>query len=117
MNLRIALAALGVLVTAAAGAQTSAAPAPDWVPAMLKPWTEWVLHDMPDASCPRVGGFGERACVFASSLSLSIDDSGATFKAEVAAYRPDAPLQLPGHAGAWPADVRLDGKPVPVSAA
>ena len=117
IKLKIALAAFGVLVTAAAGAQTGGSPAPDWVPAMLKPWTEWVLHDTPDARCPRVGGFGERACVFASSLSLDIDDSGATFKAEVAAYRPDAALELPGHAGAWPADVRLDGKPLPVSVA
>ena len=89
------------------------AAAPDAVPATLAPWTEWVLHDTPDAKCPRVDGFGERACVFASSLLLAIDDAQASFKIDVAAYRKDAPLPLPGHAGAWPEDVRLDGKLLP----
>ncbi len=116
-HLRIALATLAVVLAAGAAAQSKSTPAPDWVPAPLKPWTEWVLHDTPDARCPRVGGFGERTCVFASSLSLAIDDSGAIFKVEVSAYRPDAPLQLPGHAGAWPLDVRLDGRALPVSVA
>jgi hypothetical protein len=116
-HLRVALATLALVLTTGAAAQSKTTPAPDWVPAALKPWTEWVLHDTPDARCPRVGGFGERTCVFASSLSLAIDDSGAIFKVDVSAYRLDAPLQLPGHAGAWPVDVRLDGRPLPVSAA
>jgi hypothetical protein len=113
---RIALAAVAAVVAAAATAQPGSAPPLDWVPGALRPWIGWVLHDTPEAHCPRVDGSGDRACVFASSLSLSIDDTGADFKLDVTAYRADAALPLPGHAGAWPQDVRLDGKAVPVGA-
>src|SRR6266853_5429396 len=115
-RLRIALATAAAVAAAAAAAQPGSTPAPDWVPLPLRPWIGWVLHDAPEARCPRDDGLGVRTCVFASSLALAIDDAGAAFKLEVTAYRNDAALPLPGHAGAWPQQVRLDGKAVPVAA-
>ena len=106
---------LGLLLAVPAGAQPAPPPAADWIPAALKPWIGWVLRDAPEARCPRVGGAGERTCVFASSLAIAIDEAGATFRVEAGAHRQDAPLALPGGSGAWPQDVTIDGKAVPVT--
>jgi hypothetical protein len=108
-----------LLLTVAAGSAPASvrAAGPDWVPASLQPWVGWVLHDDPDAGCPRRDGAGERVCVFPASLTLSIDDAGAQFQIVAAAYLADAELPVPGRSGAWPQDVEMDGKAVPVVSA
>jgi hypothetical protein len=84
------------------------AAASDGVPEVLRPWIDWTLHDVSDARCPRLDG-GERNCGFASSMSLSIEESGASFRIRASAFRDGVPLELPGQAGSWPQNVRVDG--------
>jgi hypothetical protein len=112
----LAAAALILGSTGFAPALAASGEVPDAVPSVLRPWIDWVLHEVPDARCPRLDGAGERSCAFASSLSMSIDDAGATFRAQASAYRDGAPLPLPGQAGSWPQDVRIDGVPAAVVA-
>jgi hypothetical protein len=113
----LALAATLILSsTAFAAALPAYGAAPEDVPSPLRPWIDWVLHAVPDARCPRLDGAGERSCTFASELAMSIDDGGATFHAHASAYRDGATLVLPGQAGSWPQDVRIDGVAAPVVA-
>jgi len=105
----LAVAAALILSSTAFAAASASGPAAEGVPAALRPWIDWVLHAVPDARCPRLDGAGERSCTFASSLSIAIDDGGAMFSAQASSYRDGAPLLLPGQAGSWPQDVRVDG--------
>ena len=111
---RLGAAACGLALLAPTWAAPDAHPA--GVPPALQPWIEWVRHDIPDARCPRLGGADERICSFASAIVLSIDPHGADFRVRASAYRDGTMLPLPGQAGSWPQDVRIDGAPAAVVA-
>jgi hypothetical protein len=111
--------AVGALVLAAAigvGAMTSAEPLPrEQVPEPLKPWVDWVLRGHEDAACPFFEGTADRReCVWPARLTLELDDKGGRFIQQWRAYR-DAWAVLPGDASRWPQDVRVDGKPAPLT--
>src|SRR5580658_6645486 len=83
------------------------------VPAPLKPWVGWVLHDQDQRGCP-VGGDEDaaRACDWPSRLTLEVNNGGGRF---VLQLRLDAAgwAALPGSAESWPQDVKVDNRPAP----
>ena len=82
--------------------------APEAVPAPLKPWIPWVLQDIHDRECPYLFNADTRHCVWPGKLALDLGENGGTFSVQVAVYEA-AWLPLPGRAGQWPDDVRVDG--------
>ncbi len=101
---------LPALVLLLAGVAASARPlAPEEVPEPLRPWIGWVLHADDTRTCPMTPSDpDDRACAFAGSLALELDDAGGTFRADWRTYGA-AWLLLPGDARRWPQDVRLNG--------
>lgn len=93
-----------------------AAPLPESsVPAPLKPWIGWALHDQDQRGCPTpYNDAGGRDCDWPSRLRLDLNGSGGRFELQL---KLDAPgwAALPGSEQLWPQDVRLDGKPAPVA--
>ncbi|NLT72065.1 MAG: hypothetical protein GXX91_15420 [Verrucomicrobiaceae bacterium] len=86
------------------------------VPDPLRPWVDWVLHDLPDLGSPPAYDSAEtRLSLWPSRLELDVTAEGATFSLEVAVFSP-AWLVLPGSEKHWPGAVALDGRAVPVVA-
>ena len=83
----------------------------DRVPEPLQPWIDWVLRDVPEATCPYVIAEPRdaRACFWISRLALVLEDQGGAFRQEVAAFR-DGSVPLPGSSALWPEEVQVDGK-------
>jgi hypothetical protein len=106
--LRLALVAAAVVVAPRA----AAAPGfdPSAVPDELRDWVPWLRARHPELGCPVIGE--ARTCRWPSRLDLEVSTNEARFSLDV---RLDAPgrVALPGGAGAWPADVVVDG-PAPV---
>jgi hypothetical protein len=86
------------------------------VPAGIKDWIPWALHDAGDRQCPFLYNNGElRQCSWPSRLTILARDRGATFSQEVSVFR-TVWIPLPGDAKHWPLDVRVSGKPMPIIA-
>jgi hypothetical protein len=94
------------------------------VPAPLKPWVSWVLHDAQGVHCPRLDGNAGQGshgqCVWPGQLSLSLEAEAGKFTQSFEVYE-TAMVPLPGHAddrngepARWPLDVNVDGKRVAV---
>ena len=49
-------------------------PKPDELPAALRDWERWVLHDEKDRNCPFLQGNGERPCAWPGQLTLTLDE-------------------------------------------
>ncbi len=86
------------------------------VPAPLAPWVDWVLRGHEEASCPFLHGLqGRRACAWPSRLVLELDVSEGRFQQEWWVHH-EADVPLPGDTRRWPQDVRVDGRPAPLTA-
>jgi len=95
----------------------SAPAAEPYVPAVLQPWVEWVLHDHPDHDCPRSysnGAIG--GCVWTRSLTVDVVADHLTFALTTTLYA-DADVPLPGDERYWPAAVRANGREAVVTQA
>src|SRR5262245_43795404 len=88
----------------------------DEVPAGIKDWIPWALHDAGERQCPFFYNNGElRQCSWPSRLTIVARDRGATFSQEVSVFT-TVWIPLPGDATHWPVDVRVSGKPMPITA-
>jgi hypothetical protein len=136
MHLRPRITPLGFLLGLLAFAPVSAAAAAtepptssrDAIPPPLQPWIPWVLHGHEEAFCPVVPGevvesteqtapsapVFARACLWPSRLDLTLEDRGGRFEQDWQVFR-DAWVELPGDARSWPQDVRIDGRPGPLT--
>ncbi|VUD59639.1 hypothetical protein TDB9533_02728 [Thalassocella blandensis] len=80
------------------------------VPAPLKPWREWVLHDFDYVQCPflyqTASVSGAYDCIWVNTTSLKVDERGVDFtvNAELFAERW---LSLPGNDEYWPVNVTV----------
>lgn len=106
----------GLSFTAMAGP----APAEAAVPASLRDWRGWVLHDLEYRACPFLAtqapnGRDAFVCAWPGSLKLDADAGGATFSVR---WRVDAPswVPLPGDSYYWPEQVTINARAVPVVA-
>jgi hypothetical protein len=83
------------------------------IPAALKPWKAWVLHDQQERLCPLGKEADTRLCVWPSTLHLDLGKAGGQFTLEAHLYAPGW-LGLPGDDSIWPQDVSSGGKALPV---
>jgi hypothetical protein len=93
--------ALGLVWGARAGALE-----PQHVPAPLQPWLPWVLEQLGDSVCPKLGE--QAACVWPGRLELQLNDAGGRFRLSVQLDRRGR-VALPGGDKQWPQEVALDG--------
>jgi hypothetical protein len=119
--------------TLAAAGSAPGTPGRD-IPQPLQPWIEWVLHGHEDAFCPlatsateakaaaarapveEAVSAPERVCSWPSRLDLVLSDEGGRFAQDWQVFGGAVRLPLPGDLKTWPQDVRVDGRPAPVSA-
>jgi hypothetical protein len=83
------------------------------VPAPLQPWVPWVLEQLDDSVCPKVGE--DAVCVWPGRLELDLSESGGRFRLSVQLDR-RGQVELPGGDQQWPQDVAVDGRGVVVLA-
>ncbi len=107
--------ALTVALTGASLARVEAGPlAPEAVPEPLKPWIDWVLHDLEDFGCPALfNDPGARRCAWPSVVELALEDGGGTFDQSWVIDR-EGVVALPGDRRHWPQDIEVDGQPAAV---
>ena len=99
----------------------TAATAQDWVPDELRGWEDWVLKDREYRDCPlrfdsRASERSDFQCVWADTLDLDADASGARFSQGWSVSADSQWVTLPGDARHWPDNVRANGQPVEVVA-
>ncbi|MCZ6869341.1 MAG: hypothetical protein O7G84_07560, partial [Gammaproteobacteria bacterium] len=85
-----------------------------YVPEVLEPWREWVLHRHKDHDCPTSHATPKRSCLWTSQLSLRVDEDGGSFVQRSTSFSTLA-LQIPGDPSNWPLEVSVDGEPAVVT--
>ncbi|MGB1310352.1 MAG: hypothetical protein ACPG47_04040, partial [Leucothrix sp.] len=75
------------------------------VPAPLKPWVDWVLHDEKSRHCPYQYNSQQRACRWPSQLDLQLSNSGGTFSQQWQVFD-ETLVRLPGDTAHWPQNVK-----------
>lgn len=72
------------------------------IPEPLKPWTDWILADIPEWQCPFLyTNFQDKHCSWSGKLELMLTASGGQFHGNWTLYRPDWVI-LPGDTQHWP---------------
>jgi len=85
---------------------------PSDLPRVLQPWIKWVLHDKEkEVSCiPHYNDAQNLECSWPGRLNISLGDKGGKFD-QSWEVRHDTWTPLPGHAGQWPLNVRVNDAP------
>jgi hypothetical protein len=84
-------------------------PTTEELPAGLRDWQGWVLHDDATFGCPFLQGSDQRPCIWPGRLQLTLDEKGGSFSQALHAYREEW-ITLPGDLRRWPQAVKLDGR-------
>jgi hypothetical protein len=87
----------------------SSAPAaePVDIPSQLKPWKQWVLHDMAERLCPtNYNQDNVYQCVWPSRLELFVKPAEGRFEQHLLVFAKSW-VSLPGGAAMWPTAVKL----------
>ena len=72
---------LGVLIISSDGAFSAERLDPADVPAPLKPWVGWALHDQGDRTCPFMyNNSSFTNCAWSSVLRLNLNTSGTAYR-------------------------------------
>jgi len=83
-------------------------------PSELYQWKDWVLYGNEDAGCPtRYNNGNAYFCTWPTTLKLEIEKRTGAFNQQWVVFS-ETMVPLPGGSDAWPMDVTVDGKPVPV---
>lgn len=94
----------------------SPAPAtePVGIPSQLKPWKQWVLHNMAERLCPTNYNQADvYQCVWPSRLELFVKPAQGRFEQHLLIFAKSW-VSLPGGAAMWPTAVKLAEREVPV---
>lgn len=83
------------------------------IPDALKPWSGWVLRDIPEATCPHLYNANENFCAYPSRLELTLNAVGGRFTQSWAVYAKSW-IVLPGDAMQWPKQVTVNDKAMAV---
>lgn len=103
------LACLLALVWPSPARTQEPSPAPKSVPAELAPWIDWVRDQQPAPGNCRAHD-ETIICVWPTHASIVVDETSGAFELSLMASEADV-VELIGDDGAWPQDVRVDGKP------
>ncbi|MCI0505965.1 MAG: hypothetical protein L0Z73_07605 [Gammaproteobacteria bacterium] len=80
------------------------------IPEPLKPWQDWVLHDVKDHDCPFLySNSQQRFCAWPARLTLNLNQSGGQFEQRWQVYKKSW-VRLPGNVRYWPQSVKIDNK-------
>lgn len=115
--MRIGSVLIGCLLVLSTSIQAQMT-ADDALPASLKDWRAWVMHDLDYRACPFVAtrapnAAGDFVCAWPGTLHLDANVDGAVFSI---VWRVEAPsrVYLPGDAQHWPQQVTVNGQAQPV---
>lgn len=80
-----------------------------YVPEVLQPWVDWVLHGREtQMTCvPQYNDADAYQCAWPSELDLDLSDRGGEFRQSWLVHR-ESWVALPGSTGHWPLDVQVD---------
>jgi len=93
-----------ILVTTVHAKQDIAIPDP------LKPWKDWVLHDVKDHDCPFIySNAQKRFCAWPTQVTLTLNQSGGKFEQHWRVYKKSR-VRLPGSIKYWPNSVMTGNK-------
>ena len=86
-----------------------------YIPEVLQPWVDWVLHGEEEqlACVPRYNDAENYLCSWPSILDLTLNEQGGTFSQSWLVHY-ETRVALPGTTGQWPMDVEVDGVPGPI---
>lgn len=80
------------------------------VPAPLKEWIKWVLHDHQNRACPFVyNDFEKKRCFWPGPLRLHLTDSGGRFSIRWKVYISGS-VPLPGDNQYWPRNLKVNNR-------
>ncbi len=80
------------------------------IPEPLKPWQDWVLHDVKDHDCPFLySNSQQRFCAWPTRLTLTLNQSNGQFEQRWQVYKKSW-VRLPGSVRHWPKSVKVDNK-------
>jgi hypothetical protein len=83
-------------------------------PPELYHWKDWVMHGNEELSCPtRYNDQTAYICTWPTELDLTIEKEGGAFT-QIWHVHSETMVPLPGNSTAWPSNVTVDGKQVPV---
>lgn len=84
------------------------------IPDTLKPWIPWVLRHHQKDFCPfRFDDPNNKSCAWPSHIAIDTSSNGGRFTLEWTMFAPDFVI-LPGDEKAWPLEVKVNDKAVPV---
>ncbi|SMC72056.1 hypothetical protein SAMN02746065_10881 [Desulfocicer vacuolatum DSM 3385] len=85
---------------------------PSDLPGVLQPWVQWVLHGKKkEISCtPRYNDARQLTCSWPGRLNITLGDKGGEFN-QIWDILHDTWISLPGHAGQWPFNVKVNDAP------
>ena len=82
-----------------------------YVPTLLQPWVDWVLHDKEEqlACIPQYNDPNIYQCNWPSELDMALNDKGGNFSQTWLVHH-ESWVALPGNSSQWPQDVQVDGE-------
>ncbi|MCK5835630.1 MAG: hypothetical protein KAH09_00065 [Desulfobacula sp.] len=82
-----------------------------YVPEVLQPWVDWVLHDKEDQlyCIPQYNDADIYQCAWPSELEVVLNDTGGKFKQSWLVHK-ETWVALPGKDNQWPGEVQVDGE-------
>ncbi len=83
-----------------------------YVPELLAPWVDWVLHDKQEqVECvPQYNNGDMVLCAWPSELNLVLNNQGGSFGQSWLVHS-ESWVALPGNSSQWPGKVQVDGTP------
>ncbi len=83
-----------------------------YVPELLAPWVDWVLHDKREqVECvPQYNNGDMVLCAWPSELNLVLNNQGGSFGQSWLVHS-ESWVALPGNSSQWPGKVQVDGTP------
>ena len=80
------------------------------IPESLKPWQDWVLHDVKDYDCPFLySNAQKRFCSWPTRATLTLNQSGGKFEQRWRVYKKSR-VRIPGSIKYWPKSVMIGNK-------
>ncbi|MBI3187652.1 MAG: hypothetical protein HYZ31_07325, partial [Gammaproteobacteria bacterium] len=80
------------------------------IPRDLSAWTDWVLRDTPEVSCPILYNANAHFCAFPASLKFRLSTNGGSFTQQWQVHKKSW-VSLPGGPDQWPQMVMDNQKP------